>query len=94
MYLGDLANIFSNLQQKVKAANSSEQIKVLLVESSSADSFFQQVDKLRMFYEEYIKIGKEAIPNAEKELSKLTEEMEQKSQALDDVILKSGTRCF
>lgn len=78
----------------MKAATSSEQIKALLVESSSADSFFQQVDKLRLFYEEYIKIGKEAIPNAEKELSELSEEMEQKSQALDDVILKSGTPCF
>ncbi|KAL6185682.1 hypothetical protein ACLB2K_041810 [Fragaria x ananassa] len=77
-------------KQKVKAATSSEQIKALLVESSSADSFFQQVDKLRMFYEEYLKIGKEAIPNAEKELSELTEEMEQKSQALDDVLAVSA----
>ncbi|XP_061992720.1 DNA repair protein RAD50 isoform X1 [Rosa rugosa] len=77
-------------KQKVKAATSSEQIKALLVESSSADSFFQQVDKLRLFYEEYIKIGKEAIPNAEKELSELSEEMEQKSQALDDVLAVSA----
>ncbi|XP_050372019.1 DNA repair protein RAD50 [Argentina anserina] len=77
-------------KQKVKAATSSEQIKALLVESSSADSFFQQVDKLRLVYEEYLKIGKETIPNAEKELSELTEEMEQRSQALDDVLAVSA----
>jgi DNA repair protein RAD50 len=38
-----------------------------------------------MVYEEYTKIGKETIPLAEKNLSELTEELEQKSQALDDV---------
>lgn len=48
--------------------------------------FFQQLDKLRMVYEEYTKIGKETIPLAEKNLSELTEELEQKSQALDDVL--------
>lgn len=69
-------------------------MKVLAVESSNADSFFQQLDKLRMVYEEYLKIGKETIPNAEKDLHELTEELDQKTQALDDVIINSGTFCF
>ena len=71
----------------MKAASSAEHMKVLAVESSKAESYFQQLDKLRMIYEEYIKIGKETIPNAEKELYELTEQLDQKSQALDDVML-------
>jgi DNA repair protein RAD50 len=78
----------------VKAASSAEHMKVLAVESSNADSYFQQLDKLRMVYEEYLKIGKETIPNAEKDLLELTEELDQKTQALDDVIINSGTFCF
>ena len=81
----------SESQQRVKAASSAEHMKVLAVESSNADSYFQQLDKLRMIYEEYIKMGKETIPNAEKELHELTEELDQKSQALDDVIINSDT---
>lgn len=78
----------------MKAASSAEHMKVLAVESSNAESFFQQLDKLRMVYEEYLKIGKETIPNAEKDLHELTEELDEKSQALDDVIINSGTFCF
>ncbi|XP_044486625.1 DNA repair protein RAD50 isoform X2 [Mangifera indica] len=73
-------------KQRVKAASSAEHMKVLAVESSNADSYFQQVDKLRMVYEEYLKIDKETIPLAEKNLHELTEELDQKSQAFDDVL--------
>ncbi|GMY04822.1 DNA repair protein RAD50 isoform X2 [Fagus crenata] len=73
-------------KQQVKAASSAEHMKVLAVDSSNADSHFQQLDKLRMVYEEYVKIGKETIPNAEKDLHELTQELDLKSQALDDVI--------
>nr|GME07955.1 DNA repair protein RAD50 [Ipomoea batatas] len=73
-------------KQRVKAASSAEHMKVLAVESSHADSQFQQLDKLRMVYEEYTKIGKESIPLAEKNLNELNEELDQKNQALDDVL--------
>ncbi|XP_050216899.1 DNA repair protein RAD50 [Mercurialis annua] len=73
-------------KQRVKAASTSEHIKALASESSNADSYFQQLDKLRVVYEEYVKIGKETIPQAEKHLHDLTEELDQKSQALDDVL--------
>lgn len=69
-------------------------MKVLAVESSNADSYFQQVDKLRMVYEEYLKIDKETIPLAEKNLHELTEELDQKSQAFDDVSISSATHNF
>ncbi|GMH20274.1 hypothetical protein Nepgr_022115 [Nepenthes gracilis] len=73
-------------KQRVKAASSAEHMKVLAMESSSADSLFQQLDKLRMVYEEYFKIGKETIPLSEKSLAALNEELEQKSHALDDIL--------
>lgn len=69
----------------MKAASSAEHMKVLAVESSNAESFFQQLDKLRIVYEDYVKMGKETIPNAERDLRELTEELVQKSNALDDV---------
>ena len=56
----------------MKAASSVEHMKVLAVDSSSADSHFQQLDKLRIVYEKYVKLGKETIPNAEKDLHELT----------------------
>lgn len=71
----------------MKAASSAEHMKVLAVESSSADSDYQQLDKLRMWYEEYVKLSKETIPNAEKELQQVKEELDHKTQALDDVTL-------
>ncbi|KAF7150516.1 hypothetical protein RHSIM_Rhsim02G0061900 [Rhododendron simsii] len=77
-------------KQRVKATSSAEHIKVLAVESSNADSSFQQLDKLRVVYEEYAKIGSETIPLAEKKLIELKEELDQKSMALDDVIINSG----
>ncbi|KAF3971328.1 hypothetical protein CMV_005059 [Castanea mollissima] len=61
-----------NAGARVKAASSVEHMKVLAVDTSSSDSHFQQLDKLRMVYEEYVKIGKETIPNAEKDLHELT----------------------
>ena len=73
------------VQQRIKAASSAEHMKTLAAESASADSIFQQLDKLRVVYEEYVKIAKEAIPQAEKDLTELTDELEQKTQTLDDV---------
>lgn len=55
------------------------------MESSNADSVFQQLDKLRAVFEEYSKLTSEIIPLAEKTLQENTEELDQKSQALDDV---------
>ncbi|GKA14218.1 DNA repair protein RAD50 [Tanacetum coccineum] len=73
-------------KQRVKAASSAERMKSLAVESSEAESRFQQLEKLHLMYEEYNKICKESIPHAEKNLIELKAELEQKSQALDDVL--------
>ncbi|KAL8255468.1 hypothetical protein R6Q59_030535 [Mikania micrantha] len=73
-------------KQRVKSATSAERMKSLAVESSEAESHFQQLEKLHLLYEEYNKICKESIPIAENNLIELKEELEQKTQALDDVL--------
>ncbi|GFQ04279.1 DNA repair protein rad50 [Phtheirospermum japonicum] len=73
-------------KQRVKATSSAEHLKVLAEDSSNADFHFQQLDKLRVVYEEYVKTGKELIPLAEKNLNQLNEELNQKNQSLDDVL--------
>ncbi|CAL9235186.1 unnamed protein product [Arabidopsis halleri] len=73
-------------KQRVKASTTGEHLKELAVESSNADSVFQQLDKLRAVFEEYSKLTSEIIPLAEKTLQEHTEELGQKSQALDDVL--------
>lgn len=71
----------------MKATNSVERIKALATECTHVDSSFQQLEKLRIVYEEYTKLWKETIPLAEKNLNKLSAEMDIKSQSLDDVTL-------
>lgn len=78
------------LQQRVKEANTAEEIKAVAVNSSNAEFHFQQLDKLRVMYEEYAKTVKELIPLAETNLNELNEELDQKNQALDDVIVNCG----
>nr|CAD1836552.1 unnamed protein product [Ananas comosus var. bracteatus] len=73
-------------KQRVKSASSAEHMKLLAVECSNADTTFQQLDKLRMIYEEYVKLGKETMPLAEKTLNELMEELNQKTQAFDDLV--------
>lgn len=73
------------LQQRAKASTTGDHVKALAAESSNADSIFQQLDKLRSVFEEYTKLTDEIIPLAEKSLQEFTEELEQKSEALDDV---------
>ncbi|CAM8905564.1 unnamed protein product [Rhodiola kirilowii] len=73
-------------KQRANAASSAEHIKILAVDVASADSFFQQLDKLRLVYEECVKIHKETIPSTERSLNELAMELEQKSQTLDDVV--------
>ncbi|KAM0935845.1 putative DNA repair protein Rad50 [Dioscorea sansibarensis] len=74
-------------KQRVKSASSAEHMKNLAEESSNSESQFQQLDKLRMVYEEYGKLGKEAIPFAEKSLNQLMEDLNEKSQAFDDLVV-------
>ncbi|CAH2059850.1 unnamed protein product [Thlaspi arvense] len=77
-------------KQRAQASTTGEHLKVLATNSSNADSIFQQLDKLRSVFEEYSKLTNEIIPLAQKSLQEYTEELEQKSEALDDVLGISG----
>ncbi|KAK1282080.1 DNA repair protein RAD50 [Acorus calamus] len=73
-------------KQRKKSASSAEHMKVLALESSNSESHFQQLDKLRILFEEYVKLAKETIPLAEENLQQLREDLNRKSQALDDIV--------
>ncbi|KAJ4907280.1 DNA repair protein RAD50 [Raphanus sativus] len=77
-------------KQRAKASTTGDHVKALAAESSNADSIFQQLDNLRSVFEEYTKLTDEIIPLAEKSLQEFTEELEQKSEALDDVLAISA----
>lgn len=55
------------------------------LECSNAEDFFQQLNKLNATYEEFVKLGKEAIPLAEKNLKQLLADESEKAQTFDDV---------
>ncbi|KNA17185.1 hypothetical protein SOVF_082430 [Spinacia oleracea] len=72
-------------KQKDSMATTADRMKEVEADSASADSIFQQLDSLRIMYEEYSKMGKD-IPQAQTELDKLNKELDQKTQALDDIL--------
>ncbi|KAL2923297.1 DNA repair protein RAD50 [Bienertia sinuspersici] len=73
-------------EQRLKSATSTENMKKVATLSESTESIFHQLDNLRVVYEEYTKLSKETIPQAEADLAKLNEELEQKTLALDDIL--------
>lgn len=73
-------------KQRLKTTESIEQVKKLGAQLSADESTFEQLDKDRTVYEEYVKISKETIPQAETKLSELKVELNLKTQALDDIV--------
>ncbi|XP_057755081.1 DNA repair protein RAD50 [Arachis stenosperma] len=73
-------------KQRSRVANSAKVIKALAEESAIADSNYQQLDNLRVVYEEYVKLNEETIPDAESKLQQINEELDCKSQELDDML--------
>ncbi|KAK9671423.1 hypothetical protein RND81_12G029400 [Saponaria officinalis] len=72
-------------KQRATAGNSKEDTARTNAAYSVADSMFEQLNRHRMVYEEYIKIGKEIIPEADKKLIELKEDLDLKVQARDDI---------
>ncbi|KAL6878476.1 hypothetical protein ACP4OV_012646 [Aristida adscensionis] len=58
-------------KQRIQSAIQRKSAEVLAMESSNAETIFQQLDKLCIIYEDYVKLGEEAIPLAEKNLTLL-----------------------
>jgi DNA repair protein RAD50 len=66
-------------------ASTGERVKAHAMEYSEAETFFQQLDKLRTVYDDYMKLVEETIPLAEKNLNQRLADQSQKEQTFDDV---------
>ncbi|MED6119967.1 DNA repair protein rad50 [Stylosanthes scabra] len=73
-------------KHRSRVANTSKALKALAEESAIADTNYKQLDDLRVVYEEYVKLNKETIPDAENELQQINEELDRQSQELDDTL--------
>ena len=73
------------LQQRVSASNSSDKLRGLAAEATEADEKVQQLDKLRVVYDDYQKLSNELISAAEKNLEELKQEKARLADAHEDV---------
>ncbi|KAF8686169.1 hypothetical protein HU200_043642 [Digitaria exilis] len=73
-------------KQRMQNASTAERVKVLAMEYADADALFQQLDKLRTIYDDYMKLAEETIPLAEKNLNQRLEDESQKAQTFDDLL--------
>ncbi|GJN21107.1 hypothetical protein PR202_gb08555 [Eleusine coracana subsp. coracana] len=72
-------------KQRANGATTAERAKILAIESAEVDNFVQQLNKLNIIYEDYVKLRDESIPLAEKNLNQLLADESQKAQTFDDV---------
>ncbi|MED6186718.1 DNA repair protein rad50 [Stylosanthes scabra] len=73
-------------KHRSRVVNTAKALKDLAAESAIADTNYKQLDDLRVVYEEYVKLNKETIPDAENELQQINEELDRQSQELDDTL--------
>ncbi|KAM0915486.1 hypothetical protein ACQ4PT_010817 [Festuca glaucescens] len=73
-------------KQRATGTSSAEHMKVLEIVKSDAEDFFKQLDDLRGIFDEYVKLGKEAIPLAEKDLEQLLADESEKAQTFEDLV--------
>ncbi|KAM0875920.1 hypothetical protein ACQ4PT_036493 [Festuca glaucescens] len=73
-------------KQRATGTSSAEHMKVLEMVKSDAEDFFKQLDDLRGIYDEYVKLGKETIPLAEKDLEQLLADESEKAQTFEDLV--------
>uniref|UniRef100_A0A0D9YSJ5 DNA repair protein RAD50 n=1 Tax=Oryza glumipatula TaxID=40148 RepID=A0A0D9YSJ5_9ORYZ len=73
-------------KQRTTCESTAERMNKISLECSNAEDFFQQLNKLNATYEEFVKLGKEAIPLAEKNLKQLLADESEKAQTFDDFV--------
>lgn len=73
-------------KQRMQNVSTAERVRVLAMESSDAETLFHQLDKLRIIYNDYMKLLEETIPLAEKNLNQRLADESQKAQTFDDLL--------
>lgn len=73
-------------KQRTFGSSNADLMKALEMELSNAEDFFQQLDNLRVIYDQYVKLGKETIPSAEKDLKQLLADESEKAQTFEDLV--------
>ncbi|KAF7002020.1 hypothetical protein CFC21_017563 [Triticum aestivum] len=73
-------------KQRTTGTSTAERLNVLAIELSNAEEFFDQLDNLHVVYDEYVKLGKETIPLAEKDLEQLLADESEKAQIFEDLV--------
>nr|ABV90879.1 DNA repair protein Rad50 [Triticum monococcum] len=73
-------------KQRTTGTSTAERLKVLAENLSVAEDLFNQLDNLRVIYDEYVKLEKETIPLAEKDLEQLSADKSEKEQISDDLV--------
>lgn len=73
-------------KQRTTCESTADRMNKISLECSNAEDFFQQLNKLNATYEEFVKLGKEAIPLAEKNLKQLLADESEKAQTFDDFV--------
>ncbi|KAL3678836.1 hypothetical protein R1sor_021792 [Riccia sorocarpa] len=73
-------------KQRVKSSSTAERIRDLQSQVTVADTKYSQLDKLRGYYDEYQKLVRDIIPQAERAVEELTEEKERLTDPHDDLL--------
>ena len=73
------------LQQRVKSSSTADHLRELASHYTQAEAKVQQLEKMRPLYEDYVKLVLKTVPATEKMTMELEQELESKSQALNDV---------
>ena len=76
---------FFFLQQRIKSSSTADHLRELASHYTQAEAKVQQLEKLRPLYEDYVKLVLKTVPATEKITMELEQELESKSQALNDV---------
>ncbi|BBN10542.1 DNA repair protein RAD50 [Marchantia polymorpha subsp. ruderalis] len=73
-------------KQRAKSSSTSDRIRELQSQVTVAETKYSQLDKLRGYYDEYQKLVRDVIPQAERTVEELTEEKERVTDPHDDLL--------
>ncbi|KAL5208788.1 hypothetical protein ABZP36_033223 [Zizania latifolia] len=73
-------------KQRTTCASTAERMNMMALGCSNAEDYYQQLNNLHGTYDEYMKLGNDTIPSAEKNLKQLLVDESEKAQTFDDLV--------